>query len=179
MPVLRYETAIDFHNYIQRKVREHFPDWQTYSGTDRYTKDRPFRLIESVNSPPATQGINGLSARVSTLLEICALNDICVKVKLDGVTVDLTDSQVTDSIINDARKLILKTPHNISSRLTGRKMDYSITCVRSGKDNESGRQVGILSWLIFRSALSGVNNNLVFPSGKLTNTKKETETCQC
>lgn len=174
MPILKLETAIDFHNYVQRKVREGFPD---YINTDEVLGGNPSRRIKAM---PAIRDdlsiasqtslmVNGhISRRLKTLIEIAIQKNIVIKIKFKGKIVNLADFDFLCELTTFASEAVRKQGSRLISKRLKDYATYGMIDDAGESSINSLKESGILANLLVYSGMHHKEGSIVFPSGKLS-----------
>lgn len=182
MPVLTQNTQIEFHNYVQRKLRERFPDYATNFDPKRFKEfPNPRNFWAFIRDLDPNADVRHLSRRVGNLLTACMEHDVKVPVKINGVIHNLSDAGELGRIKRHVYDRIKKESRLKIMALTEGNNRRAVDTIRSWSAFRDDMDiVATMSYLLLFSCLNRRDSPIIFPSGQMSNSKKkEVEECLC
>lgn len=175
MPILDKHNVVDFHNYVQRKVREGIPDWETSLKAVRLNGTVKASEMKSIAAdlPSDYNHSTILSKRIRLLIEVSLVNNIVIKIKLKNKVHNLASIDTLKYIEKEALEYCIRNKLNTNalSRLT-EKAITSATASRflnPLRPSSEEHGFGVFTTLMIYSYTNRNTNGLVFPSGNLSN----------
>lgn len=175
MPVLTIDNYYQLDNYIQRKVREHFPDYETYTGTDRTDGTSKFNTLSILHvEATGDVDVSRCSLRINNLLAIAEKNGIKIPIKIFGKKVNIADSAYIKTLQAEIGRLASASKPISVFRMLEKQMDIkTVTRILSPLNVKSTEYPpALLPYLLVCSAALRSKGQVVFPSGEMSKKKE-------